>query len=439
MVLLCLAAGAVVAAADEGHWPRWRGPFDNGMARGDAPTEWSDTKHIAWKAAVPGRGHSTPVIWGDRIFLTTAIPTGKGDAPAASEPPGGGGKTAGPGGGAGGGAAAGQEHRFVVLCLDRKTGKTLWERTAKVATPHEGYHRRYGSFASGSPVTDGQRVYAFFGSRGVYCYDLDGRLLWQKDYGPQRMKLQFGEGAAPALEADRLILHFDQEGDSFVVALDKRDGRELWRTARAETTSWSTPLVVAHQGRKQVVISASTKVRSYDFETGQLVWDCAGLGGNVIPAPVAHNGLVYLMSGFRDPNLLAIRLGRQGDLTGTDAIAWTNQRGNSYSASPVLHDGKLYFVTDNGTLSCLNAATGEAYYRQQRLPKAYSFKASPVGAGGKLYLATENGDVAVVKMGDQYEVLAVNTLTDQVFIASPVVAEGNLYLRSQEAVFAIRQ
>ena len=188
-----------------------------------------------------------------------------------------------------------------------------------------------------------------------------------------------------------------------------------------------------------MVVSASNKVRSYDPATGKLIWETAGLGSNVIPAPVTANGLVYVMSGHRQPNLLAIRLGREGDLTGTDAIAWTNNRGNPYSSSPVLHENKLYFVTDSGMLSCLNALTGEAYYLQQRLPKPYNFKSSPVGANGRLYLATEDDDVVVVKMGEKYEVLATNTLADQMFIATPAIAGGSLYLRSQDALYCIRQ
>ena len=261
-LLLCPASH--LAAADPAHWLQWRGPFDNGKAKGDAPTEWSDTKNIAWKVPIPGRGHSSPIIWSDTIFLTTAIPTGKGLE-------GGGAAESGGSGGAGGGTAAGKEHKFVVLCLNRNTGKMLWERTAKAAIPHEGYHHRYGSFASNSPVTDGRRIYASFGSRGLFCYDLDGNLIWQKEFDPMRMKLQFGEGTAPVLAQDRLILTFDHEGDSFIVALDKNDGKELWRTARDETSSWSSPFVVEHRGRQQVVVSATSKVRSYDFQTGKLI------------------------------------------------------------------------------------------------------------------------------------------------------------------------
>ncbi|HXG66994.1 MAG TPA: PQQ-binding-like beta-propeller repeat protein [Blastocatellia bacterium] len=436
-LLGALAGVGAVANNNLAHWPEWRGPFLNGMARGDAPTTWSDTKNIKWKAEVPGRGHSTPITWGDKIFLTTAIPTGKqapqpaaAEEQSAQEP----GRRRGPGGGAG----AGIEHRFEVLCLDRRTGKVVWQKTARVATPHEGYHRTYGSFASSSPITDGRHVYVSFGSRGIYCYDMNGKLIWEKDLGVQmRMRLQFGEGAAPALDRDRLYLTFDQEANSFIVALDKRTGKEMWRAARDEVSSWSTPLVIEHGGRRQVIVSATKKVRSYDAQTGKVIWECAGLGSNVIPAPVYLNGVVYVMSGHRDPKLMAIRLGKEGDLTGTDAVLWSHTRGISYTASPVLHEGKLYLVTDTGLVSCFNAATGAPYYHQVRLPRPYNFKASPIGANGKLYLATEEGDVVILKMGEKFEVVATNTLADQVFIASPVIAQGELFLRSQNHLYCI--
>ncbi len=413
------------------HWPQWRGPDFNGMARSDAPTKWSDTENIKWKATIPGRGHSTPIAWGDKIFLTTAIPT----AQPAAQP------TAGAGrGGPGGGAGANQEHQFVVLCLDKKTGKTLWQKVAKTATPHEGYHGMYGSFASNSPVTDGRNVYAFFGSRGVFCYDLNGKLLWEKDLGVQmKMRLQFGEGTAAVLHDDKLLLVFDYQGESFIVALDKTTGKEAWRAKREEISNWSTPLVVEHAGRKQVVVSAPTKVRSYDLNSGKLLWDCAGLGLNTIPQPVYQDGVVYVMSGFREPKLLAIRLGKEGDLTGTDAVLWSETRGLSYTPSPVLFDGKLYTLTDNGMMSCFDAKTGKPYYHQQRLPKPYNFKASPIGAQGKLYLATEDGDVVILKMGEKYEMLATNTLQDQVFIASPVILDNEIFLRGQNTLFCISE
>jgi outer membrane protein assembly factor BamB len=433
LLLPALLAGALVYAASgsEG-WPHWRGPNDDGMAGGDAPLHWSDSEHIAWKAAVPGHGNSSPVVWGDRIFVTTAVPTGKAPALSEAAPP--------PGRRRGGMASSGppQEQKFVLLCYDRQTDKLLWEKVAKVAKPHEGYHPRYGSFASNSPVTDGKHVIAFFGSRGVYSYTLDGELVWQKDLMPLHMNNTFGEGAWPALDGNKLVLVLDQMGESFLLAFDKSTGKELWRTPRQGATNWSGPLITSYNGRKQVIVSATQQVAGYDLETGKQIWEAKGLGANTIPAPVAADGMVFAMSGFRNPNLLAIRLGREGDLTGTDAIAWQNQRGNSYTPSPVLYEGRLYILTDSGMLSCLDAKTGKPYYQQERLPKPYNFKASPVGAGGKLYLASEDGDVIVVKMGEKFEVLATNTLDGQMFISSPAIVDGTIYLRGQNTLFCIR-
>jgi outer membrane protein assembly factor BamB len=409
-------AGCLLFGGDD-DWYQWRGPNNNGMARGDAPVTWSDSKNVIWRASLPGRGHSSPVIWGNKIFLTTAVPAD----------------------GTNSGSEATREHRFVVICLNRETGKVIWERVAKVATPHEGYHQHYGSFASNTPAVDGQRIYAFFGSRGLYCYNFDGKLIWEKQFSPMRMRLGFGEGVAPVIDGNLIFLKFDQEQNSYFLALDKRNGEEVWRAKREEMSSWSQPLVVNHNGAKQVIVSATNRVRSYEASTGRIIWECSGLGANVIPAPVTADGMVFVMSGFRDPNFLAIRLGREGDLTGTDAVVWTNNRGNSYTPSPVLDNGKLYFATDTGLLSCLDATTGEAYYRQQRLGKPYSLKASPVGANGKLYISTEDGDVVVVRMGEKFELLATNTLTDQMFIATPAIASGRIYLRGQNTLFCIGQ
>ena len=253
------------------------------------------------------------------------------------------------------------------------------------------------------------------------------------------MRLAFGEGVAPLLVGDRLFLVFDHEGESFIVALDKRNGKELWRASRDEGSSWSTPLAIERDGKTQIVVSATRKVRSYDAQTGRVLWESAGLGANVIPAPVHQNGTVYLMSGYRDPKLLAIKLGKEGDLTNSDSILWSHTRGLAYTTSPVLFEDKLYVVTDNGMISAFNALTGEPYYHQTRLPKAATVKASPVGANGKLYQATEDGDVFVLKMGDKFEVTATNTLADQIFIASPVIVGGEIFLRGQNTLFCISE
>lgn len=410
-------------------WPHWRGPAHTGVATGNVPLTWSDASNLKWKIEVPGRGHSTPVAWGDRLFLTTAIPTGK-TAPDSGSAQG--------GRRAGGGSGAGEEHRFEVVAIDRATGKTVWQRTATTAIPHEGYHQRYGSFASNLPATDGQRLYAFFGSRGLFVYDLNGKPLWQKDFGlKMRMRLQFGEGSGVVVDDGRVYVQFDHQEEGFVAALNAGDGKELWRAPRNENSSWSTPLVVEHQGTKQLVVTADTKVKAYDVNSGKVIWEVAGLGPNPIPQAVQFRDTVLVMSGYRNPRLMSVRLGRTGDLTGTDAVVWETTRGTSYTASPALHEGRLYVISDSGMLTVFDAATGTPHYLQQRLPKPYNFKASPLVVNERVYLATEEGDVVVVKTGDTYEVLATNTLTDQSFIASPIVVENDIYLRSRTHLFKI--
>ena len=420
LLALTLAAATIRAA----EWPQWRGPFNTGMAAGDAPLSWDDSRNIRWKLEIPGRGHSTPVVAGELLFLTTAVPTGTVNRPPARSR-------------AGGGANDGAEHRFEVIAVHRRTGTIAWRRTATVATPHEGYHGVYGSFASNSPVTDGSRVFAFFGSRGLYAYDVDGVLLWKKDFGVRmRMDMAFGEGTPLTLHDNRLLLHFDHLDTGFLVMLDPQTGREIWRTRRSEPYNWAAPYVAQHGGRRQVIVSGLT-VRGYDFDTGAQLWEAAGLGENTVPQPVQHGDLIFAMSGHTVRRLMAIRLGRTGTLTGTDAIVWSTTRGASYTPSPLLHDNRLYVLTDSGQLSCLNATTGAPLYQQARLPKPYNFKASPVGANGKLYLASEDEDVLVVAMGDDFKLLSVNTLRDQSFIASPVIVGGDIYLRSRTHLFGI--
>lgn len=398
-------------------WLQWRGPHNNGVAESDAALRFSDSENVTWRIPIPGKGHSTPVISDGRLFLTTAVVSEKDD-----------------------GTGAFPLYDFLVMAFDKDTGEEVWRRTATSKEPHEGYHRRYGSFASNSPVTDGEILIASFGSRGFYAYDMDGNLLWQKDLGPLYMRNAFGEGAAPVLHEDKLILQNDHEGDSYVVALDKATGEELWRAARNERSSWAQPAVVEHGGRKQLVTS-SERLRTYDLETGELIWEAGGLGANAIPAVIdVGNDMVIAMTGYRNPNLLAVRLGGTGDLTGNEKfVKWTNQVANAYSASPVLHDGILYWVTDRAMASAFDAVTGEKHYHQQRLPESYSLKASPVAAGGKLYIATEQGDVVVLKLGKEFEVLAVNKMGDEIFIASPVVVDGKMYLRSEDELFCISE
>jgi outer membrane protein assembly factor BamB len=380
--------------------------------------------------AIPGKGSATPVVWGDHIFVLSAIPTEvRGAAPKAptSEPP---------------PRASGRRRRgprvinpdfvqqFVVLAIRREDGKVAWQRVLREEFPHEGTHPT-GTWASSSAITDGERVYAFFGSRGLYALDMAGELLWEKDLGDMTIKLGFGEGSSPTLHDGRLVINWDHEGDSFIVALDAKTGDELWRKSRDEATSWATPLVVERDGKAQVVSSATNRVRSYDLATGELVWEASGMTGNAIPTPVHSDGLVYVTSGFRGNALLAVRLAdARGDITGTPAIAWSYDRDTPYVPSPLLYGAQLYMLKSNdGILTAFDAKTGERHYGE-RLAGVPNVYASPLGAAGRIYVAGRDGAVAVVRSGPKFELLAVNELDDD-FDASPVAVDGELYLRGK--------
>jgi outer membrane protein assembly factor BamB len=460
-VLFGLIAGSVLSAAtsNDQNWPQWRGPLANGLApEGNPPLTWSETSNVKWKVKLPGRGSATPIVWGDRIFIQTAIATGQKAEAAATpaEPPApppprpeGRGKRpdgkrpeGGPGGRGGGGmstSAPAESYHFVLLCLDRKTGQIQWQKTLQDVVPHEGHHRADGTFASASPMTDGTSVFAFFGSRGLHCLDLQGNVKWQKDLGRMRTKMSFGEGASPVLFEDRIILNWDHEGEDFIVALDKTTGRELWRQSREEDTAWATPFVVSHGGKTQVITTATRKIRSYDVATGKLLWECAGMTANAIPTPVSADGIVYATSGFRGSALLAIRLDRTGDLTGTDAIVWSHQHNTPYVPSPLLYEGRLFFFGVNSAiLSACDAKTGRLLIEAQRIPGMQSVYASPVGASGRVYVIGRDGVGAVIKLGDSLEVLATNRL-DEKFDASPAIVGREIFLRGREHLYCLAE
>jgi outer membrane protein assembly factor BamB len=410
--------------AGERFWPQWRGPEATGASKqADPPIEWSETSNIRWKVEIPGRGSASPVIWGDRIFLLTAVPQ---DVPGegAHEPL--------------GGVEPRAAHRFTILALDRRTGRVVWEQVAKEETPHEGAHREHGTWASSSAVTDGERVFASFESHGVYAYDMDGKLLWQKDLGDKQMRNEFGEGSTPALYNNRLVLVWDHQGDSFIVALDALTGKELWRRERDEIDSWATPLIVEHNGRAQVVTSAMNRVRSYDLETGDEVWESDGTTMNPIPSPVSAEGMVFVTAGFRGSDLKAIRLAdAKGDITGSGALAWTLDRDTPYVPSPLLYDGVLYLLKSNsGILSAFDAQSGKPHYQLQRLEDVPEVFASPVGAGGRVYIPGRDGKTMVIRHGPTFEVLATNTLEDG-FDASPAVVDKEIYLRGHRYLYCI--
>ena len=443
---LCLwGALAPLQAASSANWPAWRGPLANGVAP-DAhpPTRWSEPDNVQWKVSIPGRGTSTPVIWGDQVFILTAIPTGA-EAPAetpgtgAAPPEGSDRPRRGGRGGGGGGGMVDQPTRaqqFTVISFDRKTGKQRWMHSPRTQMPHEGHHKDHG-FASASPVTDGQHLIVSFGSFGLYGYDLKGRLLWEKDLGDMRTRNSFGEGSSPALDGDTVVVLWDHEGDDFIVALDKRTGRELWRQQRDEPTGWCTPLIVSHGGRKQVIVNGTHKVRSYDLKDGKLLWECAGQTVNAIPSAVSTADRVFLMSGYRGNALQAIRLDRTGDLTGTDGIVWSHAKSTPYVPSPLLVGNTLYFLSNNSAmLSAFDAGSGKARFEAERLEGINGVYASPVAADGRVYVVGRDGNTAVLRQGDALEVLAKNRLDDG-FDASPAIVGKQLFLRGRQNLYCI--
>ncbi|MFA5907652.1 MAG: PQQ-binding-like beta-propeller repeat protein [Vicinamibacterales bacterium] len=425
-ILLSLSVIAVQASVtDERYWAQWRGPSMTGVSRtAKPPVEWSETKNVKWKVEIPGRGSASPVVWGDRIFLLTAVPAGV-SGPAQHEPR--------------GALPKRGVHQYKVLAIDRQTGKTAWERVAREEEPHEASHQDNGTWASSSAVTDGTHLFAYFESRGLYAYDMQGTPVWQTDFGDKKMRNQFGEGSTPALHGNYLVVVWDHiEGPSFVITLDKRTGKELWRATRDEMDTWATPLVVEHEGRQQVIVNAMNRVRSYDLETGKIVWEGPGTTMNVIPSPVFGHGMVFIMSGFRGNNLKAIKLAdAKGDISTTGAIAWQLDRDTPYVPSPLLYDNILYFLkTNNGLLSAFDAVSGKPHYQVQRIAKAPEVFASPVGADGRVYIASRDGTTTVLKHGPAYEVLAENVLDDG-FDASPALVGGEIYLRGFRYLYRI--
>jgi len=435
LMMVGVACGQTAAGGKQSGWLQWRGPLATGVAPdANPPVEWAENRNIRWKVAVPGRGLSSPIILKDRIFLTTTIETAEevdGEKVKVVE------------------AETPEFHRsrarmprkvlqFVVMALKRSDGSVLWQRTVCEAAPHTATHAD-GSWASGSPVTDGEHVYAYFGSYGLYALDVDGNMKWQKRFGLFRMKANFGEGTSPTLCEDRLILNQDQEDGSFIVALDKKTGEEKWKMARDETTSWSTPLVIEFNGRRQVITSATKRIRGYDASSGELLWEAAGMTGNVIPSPVTDGRIVYCMSGFRGSALMAIRLdAARGDVASKpEAIAWSAANDTPYAPSPLLYDGLLYYGNVNaGALTCADAATGKVHYGSQRLDGIKTLYASPVAAAGRVYVTGREGLTFVIKHGTEFEVLARNKLDDR-FTASAAIVDGELVLRGEKSLYCI--
>jgi outer membrane protein assembly factor BamB len=435
-ILLAASAvlsGAVAAAAEtEGNWPQWRGPDASGVAsEGNPPIEWSESHNVRWKVPIAGLGSSSPIVWGDRVYVTTAVDTGRRGEAAADEreemerqfnPT---------------GAPPEEILSFEVIAFERADGSEAWRTTVIETQPHEGRHPT-GTYASGSPITDGERLYVSFGSRGLYALDFEGEVLWRKDLGRMSTLWGFGEGASPTLWGDLLLVNWDHQGDSFMVALDKATGEERWRVEREEESSWATPLVVEVDGGVQVITSASSRVRSYDVETGALIWEASGLTQNVIPSPVHRDGVVYVASGYMGDALMAIDLaGAEGDISGTEQILWSKGRDTPYVPSMLLLEDRIYFLKSNrAILSMADAKTGKIVYGPERFGSLRGIYASPVAVGDRIYFVGRKGGAAVIRHGNTLEVLAESSL-DDAFDASPAIAGDEIYLRGTANLYCI--
>jgi outer membrane protein assembly factor BamB len=438
--VLQLALGAVLLASSgalaDANWPQFRGSRSLGVSEDtNLPDTWSTTQNVVWKTDIPGRGWSSPIAWGDKIFVTTVIAEGTTEAAKKGlyfggerlKPP-------------------TSVHRWMTYCLDWQTGKILWQRQAHEGVPESPCHIK-NSYASETPVTDGERVYAYFGNLGLFCYDLEGKELWSKKWGTFKTQFSWGTAASPVLHKDRIYIVNDNEEKSFLVALDKKTGEQIWRVERDEKSNWATPFVWENELRTELITPGKGKVRSYDLD-GRLLWEFSGMSKIAIPMPFAQFGLLYVCSGYvMDPvrPIFAIRPGASGDITLKDqetsnaSIAWSQKQAGPYNPSPVLYGDNLYVLYDRGFLGCYDARTGKEIYDKQRMgPGASAFTASPWAYDGKIFCLSEDGDTFVVQAGPAYKLLGKNSL-DEMCMATPAIVRGSLLLRTESKVYRIQE
>jgi outer membrane protein assembly factor BamB len=399
------AASAVRMVAVEGegakYWPRWRGPSGQGLVSGTGyPDSWSPTQNVRWKTALSGDGNSSPIVWGDRIFLTTAYSGG---------------------------------HRLSLIAFRRSDGTKLWEAFAPDGRTLRGSHFKNGH-ASATPATDGQRIYVSFGTRGLFAFDMDGKLVWQRDLGP--MEAYHGTAGSPLLYKDRIILYQDQFAGSFIAAFDTRTGKEVWRTQREANVGWGTPIAVRVVDHDEIIVSSQQRVRAYNPDTGAELWSCNGMGYEVIPTPVVGYGMVFCSSGRAGPTL-AIRPGGKGDVSRTH-LQWSSPRGSPFVPSPILYGEHLYMVNDMAAIvTSYEASSGKVMW-QGRLGTARreGFSASPVAVDGKVFFTNDEGETFVLKAGPTFELLHVNKL-EETTLATPALVDGRWYIRTDRHLYAI--
>lgn len=428
MTVVC---GQTSAPADSPQWASWRGPDQTGFhPDANPPSSWSATENVRWKVEIPGRGHSSPVVFGSHIYLTTAIKTEKRVPPRMSGRP-----------GAHDNLPVDAEHEFFVLCVSRESGQVLWKTSVNRAIPVEGGHNT-ASLASASPVADENHVYASFGSHGIFCLSADGKIVWQKQLGQMHTKHGHGEGSSPALFGDTLIVNWDHEGQSFVVAMDKSTGETIWQRQRDEVTSWSTPIVVTVEDRPQVIVCGTDRVRAYDLKDGSDLWQCGGMSANIVATPVFSSGIVYVGSSYEKRALMAIDIrGATGDLTDTSAVLWSRSRGTPYVPSPLLANDTLYFLTHyQNVLTGVDSKSGTPKPGAMRLGALGNIYASPVAAADRIYITDLDGVTQVLSIDQRGnpKSVAVNPINESVS-ASAAIAGEQFFLRGEKHLFCFEE
>ena len=427
MVVLALAGLAVCDAYAE-NWPQWRGPQGQGIStERRLPDTWQADQNVAWKVELPGGGHSSPIVWGDRVFVTAAIEGEVVPGAKAVEHLMEGKPWIHPDS-----VAGDRSHTLKVLALDAKSGKTLWEQTAYSGPVHDARHRR-SSFAGPTPVTDGEMVYAYFGPEGLYAYDLRGRLAWKAvETFPT---LGMGTGTSPVLFRNLVIIQRDEDNGekSSIVAYDKRTGKEAWRTKRDVQITWATPVIVEAAGRPELVTNATEFIIGYDPATGKELWRTKGVESNAIHTPLIGHGLVIVTAGYPAKKVIAVRPGAVAD---RERVAWEYSKGTGYVLSNILYGDYVYLLTDNGIVTCLDAKTGEVKYEGGRTPAPARFMGSPVAFDGFIAMTSEDGDTYMLKAGPTHAIVRTNSIDEPVF-SSPAIANGRIYIRGQKHLFAI--
>ena len=433
LILLCLLSTTAMA---QENWSHWRGPTGNGISEtAKPPIEWDGEKNVKWKVAIEGKGSGSPVIWQDKVFIVTAVTEGEeaGGGQAQGRQQG----RRGRGRGRGRSGKPTKETAFQLLCFNRSNGDLIWEKTAAKTVPHEGLHGT-NNYASASPCTDGKHVYAYFGSRGVFCYSLDGDLVWKYDkFKPMTTRGNFGEGSSAVLAGDKLVVPFDHEGQSMLYAFNKTTGEVAWEVERDEPTNWGTPMVVQQGGKDQVVTTGQNKVRAYDLETGQPLWSSSGQVQRPVASPVKFEDMVVLASGRGGSFMGAYKLDGTGDIEGTDKVAWTLRQNTPDIPSPVLSSNRLFFhKASTGIVSCYNVKTGKPFFETSRISKIRSTYASPVVANGHVYLTGRSGTTVVIKDAEKFEIVKVNSVGEGVD-ATPAPVDGQLFIKGEKHLFCI--